>query len=71
MPPPGWEDFLDHENVLRVRIATDRKGKIVAFTVQLECLVEGNWYNVVRYDSAHGQGHIDLINPNGEEYEKI
>ena len=71
MPPPGWEEFLDHENILRVRVTTDRRSNIVAFTVQLECLINERWYNVVRYDSAHGQSHIDLINPQGKEYEKI
>ena len=41
-------------------------GKIVHFSVQLETLVGGNWYPVVRYDTTHGFAHRDLLNMKGE-----
>jgi hypothetical protein len=37
-----------------------RRGKVVAFTVQLEVELHGTWVPVVRYDMAHGQAHMDL-----------
>ena len=43
-----------------------KTGNIVYFRVQLETLVEGNWYPVVRYDTSHGFAHRDLINRKGE-----
>ena len=71
MPPPDWDINLDEESVIRVRVTMDRRGRILKFTAQLECYIGGAWRPVVRYDSAHGQTHIDLIDPKGVEYEKI
>lgn len=46
------------------------KGKVVGFVVQYELLLEDKWMPVVRYDTAHGYAHKDLINPDGSK-EKI
>lgn len=46
------------------------KGKVVGFVVQCEILHESKWMPVVRYDTAHGYAHKDLINPDGSK-EKI
>ena len=44
-----------------------RSGKrIVFFRVQLETLIEKEWYPVVRYDTAHGFAHRDLMIRPGE-----
>ncbi len=32
----------------------------MAFAVQLEVELEGDWVAVVRYDMAHGRPHVDL-----------
>lgn len=37
-------------------------GKIVFFRVQYETKVGNLWYPVVRYDTAHGFAHRDLLN---------
>ena len=37
-----------------------RRGRVIAFAVQLEVEFQGNWVPVVRYDMAHGQVHVDL-----------
>jgi hypothetical protein len=39
--------------------------KVVRFVIQLEVLAggEGKWMAVVRYDTAHGFAHRDLIHP--------
>ena len=46
------------------------KGRITRFTVQYETLIDEKWMPVVRYDTAHGFAHKDLLNPDGTQ-EKI
>ena len=46
------------------------KGKVVGFVVQYETKVDDKWMPVVRFDTAHGYGHKDLIDPDGTK-EKI
>lgn len=54
---------------LRVRFDFDR-GRVTEFTVQLECWIEGRWRPVVRYDSAHGRPHRDILDWDGRVAEK-
>ena len=42
------------------------RGKIVYFRIQYETMIEEKWYPVVRYDTAHGFVHRDLVNMKGE-----
>lgn len=49
---------------LRIRFETEH-GQIIRFTVQLEYNLNG-WQPVVRYDTAHGFAHCDIIHPYGE-----
>jgi len=49
-----------------VRIVKER-GRILSFTVQLECLIKNDWCPVVRYDTAHGFAHRDILKPDGTE----
>lgn len=71
MPQKAWENYLDSDTRIRARIRSDGRGRIVAFTAQLEVLVGGEWHPAVRYDNAHGRAHIDYINPKGVTYEKV
>lgn len=41
------------------------KAKIIEFTVQLEIFLKNEWYPIVRYDTAHGTAHRDLIHRDG------
>ncbi len=41
--------------------------KIVEFRIQLEIIVAGVWYAVVRYDTAHARSHRDILHPNGSQ----
>ncbi len=41
------------------------RDRIVFFRVQLETFVEGKWLPVVRYDTAHGFVHRDLLDKHG------
>lgn len=40
---------------------------IIGFTVQYEALLKGEWRPIVRYDTAHGFSHKDLLHPGGAE----
>jgi hypothetical protein len=37
--------------------------EIIEFRIQLEILVSGEWYAVIRYDTAHGKPHRDILRP--------
>jgi len=39
------------------------RGRVVEFLVQYEVQVAGEWYPVVRYDTAHGFAHKDILHP--------
>ena len=41
--------------------------QIVEFRIQLEIMVAGVWCPVVRYDTAHGKPHRDILHPNGRQ----
>ena len=41
------------------------KGRITAFTIQYEAEINERWCVIVRYDTAHGRPHKDLIHPDG------
>ena len=41
------------------------KDRIVEFSVQYETFINGQWHPIVRYDSAHGFAHRDLLHPDG------
>ena len=40
---------------------------IKEFTIQYEAEINGKWYEIVRYDTAHGRPHKDVLHPNGTE----
>lgn len=60
---------LTSEDRIRVEIHTVR-GQVHNFTVQYELLLNRNWTAVVRYDTAHGYPHMDVMHP-GSGQEKI
>lgn len=60
--------LLDYDNALRVMFETER-GQILRFVVQLECQFgeDDEWIPVVRYDTAHGYAHRDIMYPTKKE----
>jgi hypothetical protein len=70
MPSGSWTIWLEQDVQIRTRMGLDRRGNVVHFTVQLEIWID-KWTPVVRYDNAHGEAHIDYINPKGVTYDKI
>lgn len=55
----------DETDRLRVTARKD-KGEILEFVAQYETMISGEWRPVVRYDTAHGFAHRDIIKANGE-----
>lgn len=47
------------------------KNEIVEFIVQLEIRVKERWYPAIRYDTAHGFAHCDIIHWNGKTEKTI
>jgi len=54
----------DLKDRLRV-IAYKEKQKIIKFVTQYEAYLKDEWRIIVRYDTAHGFAHKDIIHPNG------
>lgn len=61
-----FQFLLERDVAVRVRF-TRHRGKITAFVVQLECQIAERWYPVVRYDTAHGFAHCDILKPDGSQ----
>ena len=61
--------YLDPDTrVCRYRHSHVSEGKkIVEFRVQLETVVKDEWHPVVRYDTAHGKAHRDILHPDGSQ----
>jgi hypothetical protein len=61
---------LSIDDYLRFRIVSER-GRVVAFTVQYEAVIDGRTYPVVRYDTAHHMAHRDLLDAEGRNIDKL
>ncbi len=46
------------------------RGEVMRFAVQYEAFIDGRWHPIVRYDTAHGFPHKDIMFPDGSQ-EKI
>jgi len=43
------------------------RGHIIEFRIQYEALIGGEWQPIVRYDTAHGGPHKDILHPDRPE----
>jgi len=61
--------YLDPETrSCRYRHYHVSKGKeIVQFRIQLEILVDEEWYSIVRYDTVHGKAYRDILHSNDRQ----
>jgi hypothetical protein len=62
--------WLGAEDRSRQFVVLD-EGRIIRFVVQYETLIAGEWRPVVRYDTAHGFAHKDVLSPSGVIERKI
>jgi hypothetical protein len=60
----------ENEDRLRIRITTDT-GKVVNIMVQYEARINDSWYEIVRYDCAHGFLHRDVMWPTKTEKQML
>lgn len=76
----GWREEWETEgyrhdltgretDFLRVRMRIER-GILVRYTAQYETVSEGRVYAVVRFDTAHGRPHRDVLNRSGRVIHK-
>ena len=54
--------LLDDRNALRARFILDQ-GNVEKFVVQLEARYNDHWSAIIRYDTAHGFAHCDMMHP--------
>jgi hypothetical protein len=57
---PECEDSLRHSHTMQ-------RGRLVRFCIQYEAWVGDKWTPIVRYDTAHGRPHRDLLHPDGTQ----
>ena len=48
----------------RQKLAAEKR-QVKRFVVQYEAYIEGKWRAIVRYDTAHGYFHRDILYPDG------
>jgi len=59
--------YLTAKTTDRLRVSARKdKGEILEVVVQYEAVISGEWRPVVRYDTAHGFAHKDVIRANGK-----
>lgn len=59
-----WTTFLSDELRLDARIEYER-GDPTRYAFQLSGFVDGEWVDLVRYDTAHGEPHRHISYPDG------
>lgn len=59
LSPEGEDRYRHYHRV--------EKKRVLEFRVQYEALIEGRWYAIVRYDTAHGFAHRDVMHLRAEE----
>lgn len=43
------------------------RGRIIHFSIQYEAFLDMEWRAIVRYDTAHGRPHKDILHPDGRQ----
>ena len=71
MPTTSYTYPLDPLNWIRVTIHIAHPRTVTGFTMQYEAVIDGRTYPVVRYDSAHGYPHRDLLDVEGRNVGKL
>lgn len=56
----------DGKNRYRHRHVVEKK-KVIEFRIQYEAHIAGTWHAIVRYDTAHGFAHRDVMHPDGTQ----
>lgn len=59
-----WANPLTHQDRVDVRFIKER-GQILDFSVQYVAEIAGEWRPIIRFDSAHGEPHMNVTYPDG------
>jgi hypothetical protein len=41
--------------------------RVVQFSIQYLAFIQNGWHPVIRFDTAHGQAHMDISHPDGTQ----
>jgi hypothetical protein len=66
----SYLQMITDRDRIRVRFEKTR-GRITKFVVQCEIQLRGEWCAVIRYDTAHGRAHTDVIKPDGTQEKRL
>jgi len=67
MPEIEYLIFLSADSTDRLRVSAQKlRGEILRFVVQYEALISDKWCAILRYDTAHGFAHKDIIKADGK-----
>ena len=69
MPQKDYITWLDDKTYLRIDFVTV-KGRVASFVVRLMRVEHEKLINIVRYDTAHGMPHRDVLDRNGRVLRK-
>lgn len=67
MPPKEYQFWLD-ENVYVVVYLWPQQRTVLEFVVKLHLIYQDKTYEVLRFDTAHGGPHKDVLHPDGSKY---
>jgi hypothetical protein len=70
MPPEDFSFPLSDDAFGTVHF-TSVRGVVVEFVVKLYFVYENNEYELIRYDTAHGGVHKDVLFPDGSKYDVV
>ena len=70
MPPKEFKYYLSDNAYVSVHFLTNR-GKVIDFVVKLNYVKGNETHEVIRFDTAHGGVHKDILLPNGSKYRVI
>ena len=62
----SWTKWLTDRDRVEVRVQTEGK-EVLNFAVQYLATIDATWHPVVRFDTAHGGPHIDILSPAGRK----
>jgi len=68
VPKKEFLKYLDEDKFERIRLQLQiEKGKVVKLVIQYESFIANEWRAIVRYDTAHGFFHRDVLYPKGKQ----
>jgi hypothetical protein len=70
MPQKYYKIILTDDVEIHVSFETV-SGSLIRFVVKLVLKAGDSFFEIVRFDSAHGCPHKDTLNPNGEVVRKV